>query len=65
MGLLTSIAVTQMRPRMNGRRRSMSPNGQMKSKPAAYPACISVATDDALSKLTLNVSAILLRTGWL
>lgn len=50
---------------MNGLRRNRSPKGQMNSRPVAYPACISVATDAAFSKDTLNVSAILNRIAWL
>jgi len=63
--MLTSIAVENTSVIIKGLLRSMSPIGHRNSRPAAYPDCIKVATEEARSKLTSNVSAILFKTGWL
>ena len=58
-------AVKAMRARMKGRRGKRSPRGQMRRRPAAYPACMRVAMEEAFSKETAKERAMRLRIAWL
>lgn len=43
------VAVRKVRSRVNGLRRTMSPSGQIKTRPAAYPAWEHVGMREARS----------------
>jgi hypothetical protein len=62
---LTTVAVKKTSIKTKALRGNMSPRGQRKRRPAAYPACITVGIRDERSSVTLKSLASILRIGWL